>query len=40
MEDREKLLSFIAYFFGWASGLIIFLTEKKSEYVSLMQCKV
>jgi uncharacterized membrane protein len=33
MEDREKLLSFIAYFFGWASGLIIFLTEKKSEYV-------
>ncbi len=33
MEDREKLLSFIAYFFGWVSGLIIFLTEKKSEYI-------
>jgi len=33
MEDREKLLSFISYFFGWISGLIIFLTEKKSEYI-------
>lgn len=33
MEERDKLLSFIAYFFGWVSGLIIFLTEKKSDYV-------
>ncbi|HOK56162.1 MAG TPA: DUF4870 domain-containing protein [bacterium] len=33
MEDREKMVSFLAYFFGWISGLIIFLTEKKSEYI-------
>ncbi len=33
MEDREKMVSFIAYFFGWVSGLIIYLTEKKSQYI-------
>ncbi|MGB9678336.1 MAG: DUF4870 domain-containing protein [Candidatus Ratteibacteria bacterium] len=33
MEDREKMVSFLAYFFGWVSGLIIFLTEKKSDYI-------
>ncbi|MCM8772112.1 MAG: DUF4870 domain-containing protein [Candidatus Omnitrophica bacterium] len=33
MEEREKLLSFLAYFFGWISGLIIFLIEKKSEFI-------
>ncbi|MCX7916926.1 MAG: DUF4870 domain-containing protein [bacterium] len=33
MEERDKFLSFIAYLFGWVSGLIIFSTEKKSEYV-------
>lgn len=33
MEDREKMTSFIAYLFGWVSGLIIYLTEKKSQYI-------
>ncbi|MFN4227576.1 MAG: DUF4870 domain-containing protein [Candidatus Ratteibacteria bacterium] len=33
MEEREKTMSFISYFFGWVSGLIIFLTEKKSQYI-------